>query len=104
MENLRNILLCVAMAVLLTTMGACSKEPMTGAGDAAPDMQSLTSDVKEDSVATADTGDQSGTPDIEFTALEYDFGEVDQGDTVEHVFKFKNVGDADLVIDRVKSS
>ena len=78
--------------------------PTTGAGDAAPDMQSRTSDVMEDSVATADTGDQSGTPDIEFAALEYDFGEVDQGDKVEHVFKFKNVGDADLVIDRVKSS
>ena len=58
----------------------------------------------EGDAVAGESADPSGTPDIEFTALEHDFGEVDQGDTVEHVFKFKNLGDADLVIDRVKSS
>ena len=104
METLRNILLCVAMTVLLTAMGACSKEPEMGAGETAAEMKSRISEVSEDSVAATKSANQSGTSDIEFAALEYDFGEVDQGDTVEHIFKFKNVGDADLVIDRVKSS
>lgn len=104
MRTLRSILLCVAMAALLTVMGACSKEPTTGAGETAVDDKGRMTEVSEDSATVAQSTDQSGTPDIEFTALEYDFGEVDQGDTVEHIFKFKNLGDADLVIDRVKSS
>ncbi len=34
----------------------------------------------------------------------FDFGEVMQGRSVEHTFVFKNIGDAELVVDRVKST
>jgi len=34
----------------------------------------------------------------------YDFGEIKQGDVVTHVFKFKNIGNEDLLITRVKAS
>ena len=34
----------------------------------------------------------------------FDFGEISQGQTVPHIFKFKNDGDDPLIIDRVRSS
>lgn len=39
---------------------------------------------------------------IEFTETSYDFGEIKQGDVVEHTFVFKNVGDNDLILKNVK--
>ena len=47
------------------------------------------------------TGDQ---PRIQFEETVYDWGTVYQNEKVPHVFKFKNVGKADLVIENVKSS
>ena len=49
----------------------------------------------------APTGPQ---PRIQFEELVYDWGKVYQNQKVPHVFKFKNVGKADLVIENVKSS
>jgi hypothetical protein len=40
-------------------------------------------------------------PVITFAEKSYDFGNIQQGDVVEHVFKFKNTGTAPLVISRV---
>ena len=39
---------------------------------------------------------------IEFTETSYDFGEIKQGDVVEHTFVFKNIGDNDLILKNVK--
>jgi hypothetical protein len=44
-----------------------------------------------------------GTSIIEFEEKEFDFGKVPQGDTVRHIYRFKNVGTADLEILRVKT-
>ncbi|MDX5423549.1 MAG: DUF1573 domain-containing protein [Hymenobacteraceae bacterium] len=40
-------------------------------------------------------------PAITFEESEYNFGDITQGDVVEHTFKFKNTGTQPLVIDRV---
>ncbi|WP_242928994.1 DUF1573 domain-containing protein [Pontibacter vulgaris] len=40
-------------------------------------------------------------PAITFEESEYNFGDIAQGDVVEHVFKFKNTGTQPLVISRV---
>ena len=39
-----------------------------------------------------------------FDKYEYDFGEVKEGDVVEHVFKFENTGKTTLLIDQATSS
>jgi hypothetical protein len=44
-----------------------------------------------------------GTGIIEFEEKEFDFGKVPQGDTVRHLYRFKNTGTADLEILRVKT-
>ena len=53
-----------------------------------------TPDAKAAKTATAG-------PVITFTEKTHDFGNIYQGDVVEHVFKFKNTGTAPLVISRV---
>ena len=42
-------------------------------------------------------------PRIQFEELVHDWGEVYQDEKIIHVFKFKNVGDVDLTVDKVKS-
>lgn len=45
--------------------------------------------------------DQKKGPVIDFAEKEKDFGDITQGDRVEHVFKFTNSGDTPLVIQNV---
>jgi hypothetical protein len=62
--------------------------------------------VNEENVATAEARDaESGKfPVITFEESQYDFGTIDQNTHVEHVFKFKNTGEAPLMIVNAKSS
>ena len=47
--------------------------------------------------------ESAGQPAIVFAHTEFDFGEVEQGEDVEHVFTFRNTGNSDLIIERVRS-
>lgn len=47
---------------------------------------------------------QDAVPDIEFEEVIYDFGEVYEGEVLTHIFKFKNVGKAELNIEKVATS
>ncbi len=62
--------------------------------------------VNEENVAAAADRDAvSGKfPVMTFEEEQFDFGTIDQGTNVEHVFKFKNTGDAPLMIVDAKSS
>jgi hypothetical protein len=46
----------------------------------------------------------NNTPAIRFETTEYDFGKVLQGELVSHTFKFKNVGDAPLIISSIEKT
>jgi hypothetical protein len=41
---------------------------------------------------------------IEFVEYEWDFGTMDEGDRVEHIFKFKNTGTEPLILEKCKGS
>src|SRR5690606_30571961 len=43
----------------------------------------------------------SDGPQISFEETEHDFGDITQGETVEHVFAYKNTGNAPLVLNNV---
>lgn len=43
-------------------------------------------------------------PSFEFAEEDHDFGEIKEGDVVEHVFKFTNTGDAPLIISSATAS
>ena len=42
--------------------------------------------------------------EMSFEKMEYDFGEVKEGEQVKHTFKFKNTGDQNLILISVKGS
>jgi hypothetical protein len=43
-------------------------------------------------------------PQIEIENANFDFGTINQGDKVEHVFKFKNTGKNDLIVTNAQAS
>lgn len=45
-----------------------------------------------------------GAPKIAADEAVYDFGAIKATDSVEHVFKIRNVGDADLKVERVQKT
>jgi len=46
---------------------------------------------------------EAGKPRIAFAQKDFDFGKVETGETVEHIYKFRNTGDGPLVIHKVRS-
>lgn len=62
--------------------------------------------VSDENVAAAENRDATITeyPVMTFNETEFDFGTIDQGTNVEHVFKFTNTGTAPLVIVDAKGS
>ena len=65
-----------------------------------------TKKINENNVVEAAERDANSSkfPVIEFEKTSHDFGEIEAKTPVETVFKYKNVGDAPLVITDIKSS
>lgn len=80
------LFLCLAMGLWACNEASSGKEEAV-----AQDAQGET--------ASADAGKtDEALPVITFEDTEHDFGTIKEGDVVEHVFKFKNTGEAPLVI------
>lgn len=64
------------------------------------------SKVEEEKVVSAEQRDASLStyPEMSLDELQFDFGEINQGTHVEHLFTFTNTGDAPLVITNARSS
>ena len=118
---------CIILALfLLTAWFGCSQgqsetegqEGQAKGGAASPSIASVSDspdagNAKAPSssvTAEASTAEAQGSPEerkkpkIEFENSKFDFGEIEAGEKVEHVFTFKNMGDAPLIIEKVKSS
>lgn len=80
MKSLFSILLLSAM-----TFGMAQTQPTTQTAQPAP-------------------LDPNNGPIIKFTETLFAFGEIKQGDVVEHVFKFKNEGNAPLLLTNVQAT
>lgn len=46
-------------------------------------------------------GEKASGPEITFTEASFDFGDIKQGDQVEHTFNFKNTGTEPLILSNV---
>ncbi len=63
-----------------------------------------TDEVKDDKAAPEAAVDGDAAPKIVAVQADFDFGKVKQGVNVEHVFKIKNEGSADLKIEKARGS
>lgn len=57
-----------------------------------------------DTIVASDTSASGKLGVIEFEESVFDFGKVKEGEVVEHVFKFKNVGEAPVILSQVSAS
>ena len=54
--------------------------------------------------AVPETKPEGPLPVMDFATLEHDFGTINEGDVVEYTYKFKNTGDAPLIIQNAQGS
>ena len=95
--NKRLILFVVTTLFVMTT--SCKKEE-----EKTNDIQSDTN-IVADSPSTPTLPPTEGKyPELTFEKQEHDFGTIKQGDKVTYEFKFKNTGQADLLISDAKGS
>lgn len=81
-----------------TVLFSCNNEP---APKASTDL--VTNPVSADSnITKAEL--QKGSAKIEFEKTDHDFGTITQGEQTEYSFKFKNTGDADLIVSAATAS
>jgi hypothetical protein len=81
MKNL--ILLLSALLVF-----SCSQDEQNG----------VSTDNVTNSASASGEADKENLPEITFTENEFDFGRITEGETVSHVFNFKNTGKSNLII------
>lgn len=79
---------------LFIVLGLLSCEPQNG---------KISADLVNNP-SSADGIKKSNTPEIQFEKQEHDFGKILQGEQVSHTFKFKNIGNAPLIITNVEKT
>jgi hypothetical protein len=72
---------------------ACSSEPKQGI-----DASDVTNTASANGIAKANM------PEIQFEEEVFDFGKITQGEVVSHDFKFKNIGESNLIISGASGS
>ena len=102
----------LSIALVVFALVACDNKAKENKSMSNATEVSLTSDVKSPEVTTvnlkeaeknAETVEADGNyAAFEFEETQFDFGDIQQGDVVEHTFKFKNVGEVPLVITETK--
>jgi hypothetical protein len=68
------------------------------------DDSSVGTDLINNPNSADESGEQIGMPTLVFDEESYDFGQISQGEKVEHSFTFTNEGDADLIISSATGS
>lgn len=111
MKNYQKLtLFVVALVVLASCTNASLEERVAqlerkvaqmeeGKTSSQPTSVSLTS-VDE----SAEPATEGAAPKFEFTEMEYDFGNIKEGDVVEHTFSFTNTGESPLLIQNASAS
>ncbi|PZX52618.1 DUF1573 domain-containing protein [Algoriphagus chordae] len=104
-----NVLNVAAFAVMITLGASCSQK-----SDQDAKIQAL-----EDKIAQLEVSNTAVTPvnaqatqaadpatlgQFDFPEMEYNFGAINEGQVVEHIFKFTNNGQAPLVISNITAS
>lgn len=105
-----NIPRTLAMFAIPVLLIACSNENGGDEGTTtAPETTTETTaadETKMDPAKEAAEAPEAAGPSTTITFAEnaWDFGTIDEGDAVTHIFKFTNTGDNPLIIDRCKGS
>jgi hypothetical protein len=75
-----------------------TQEVLAGSSEAAS-VEQGTNGIAESQTGTT----EAGKPRIAFAQKEFDFGKVETGERIEHVYEFRNTGNGTLLIHKVRS-
>lgn len=95
MKNLSYVLTILWLVVLIFSCSQAEKQDDDG---------QISTTIVNNPVTASGVKTNEDIPEIKFEGEFYDFGKVIQGEKVSHSFKFKNTGDADLIISGVSAS
>lgn len=100
---MKNKIICL-LAFAAVSFTSCKKEATTTPSTTVPtETTTVPSTPQSTTETTAPVADGKQTT-ISFTEEEFDFGDINQGDKVVHVFTFKNTGENDLTITKAVGS
>jgi hypothetical protein len=105
----RNIYLAIAMMAVSLAAVSCNSKS-TEESERIKALEEKISQLEQTSIATptsaqnVEPADPSTVGAFDFQTMEYDFGTIPEGEVIEHVFSFKNSGQAPLVISNIQAS
>ena len=98
----------ILVLLVLAVMANCTKENsdpaeatqevLAGSSEAAS-VEQGTDGIEEVQAGTT----EAGKPRIAFAEKDFDFGKVEIGEKIEHIYEFRNTGDGTLLIHKVRS-
>ncbi len=100
--------LLFASLLLLNACGSSSQQPESGSEKTLQEIKKegpiSNADIIRNPVSADTPIDTLNVAKMTFETQNYEFGEVTEGEIVEHTFKFKNTGKAPLVIQGARST
>lgn len=103
------IKLLSAFALALVLASSCAQKDDQAAKiqaleDKIAQLENSNTAVTPVNAQSATTADPSSLGEFQFTEMEYDFGTINEGKVVEHIFNFTNNGQSPLVISNITAS
>ncbi|HAI75889.1 MAG TPA: hypothetical protein DCM08_06535 [Microscillaceae bacterium] len=95
-EPISKLCAVASLALILAACGGGNTQTTTQEGSNSVSVNNKGTQETKQNNAAADQA--ANTAKIEFSEQAFDFGEINEGDVVNHVFKFKNTGSSPLVI------
>ncbi len=92
----------VYVAILFTGVGDTTVYKYTGHDITGNAKEAYHNETKKQDMLLREKIAKMPKTTVEVDSAKYDFGEIKQGDKVEHTYKLLNTGDKDLIISRVK--
>ncbi|GMQ26462.1 DUF1573 domain-containing protein [Algoriphagus sp. oki45] len=99
----------LSVLAVVALLGACNQkddqaDKIKALEEKIAQLENSNTAVTPVNVQTASTADPSSMGAFEFQEMEYDFGTINEGQVVEHIFNFTNNGQAPLVISNITAS
>jgi hypothetical protein len=107
-QQMRKIGISLLLLLMVVGVSGCEQEQRSPADGAKTTKgeEVVQTALKESGAGEQDTQEPVATPEkpkIEFDHEKFEFGQVEAGEEVEHIYPFRNVGDATLKINKVRS-
>jgi len=105
---MRKMGVLILVLLVLAVIANCAQEN-SGPAEATQEVLAGSSEAASVEQGTDGTDEsqpgstEAGKPRIAFSQKDFDFGKVETGEKIEHIYEFRNTGDGTLLIHKVRS-